>query len=150
MSTQAKSEASGRGVVKMQIISRSLGEIYAYIPQWGEYYSSINKTADGRTVRSRKPAYVWEQYIEGICRRALKVCGQVEAGELPTGRMELCGNVCTWDTSRSKYATDIDCRGRRGQYEYRNIMEAVGSLIQGSNAAMEARLLSYEERRKNE
>ena len=134
-------------IVKFRLISRCLGEIYAYIPQWGEYYSSINKDdAGGATVRSRKPAYVWGHYIEGICRRALKLCERVRAGELPTGRMELCGNVCRWDTAAGLYCTSIDSRGHAAKCEHRDIYGAVGCLIRGTNAAMEERLKSYDER----
>lgn len=150
MGTQTKSEASGRGIVKMQVISRCLGEIYAYIPQWGEFYSSINKNDDGRTVRSRKPAYVWDHYSSGIAKRAQKVCNQVKTGELPTGRMEYGGNVCAWDVLNNSYVTDIDMWGHRRNVEHSSISDALLALLVGTSIIMEARLLSYEERRKNE
>lgn len=135
--------------LKIKVISRCLGEVYGYIPSTGDYYSSVNRGASpGITVRSRKPAYVWGEYLEGCSRLIFGVLQKIRGGELCDGRVELAGHYCRFDASQGIYTTDIDMAGRDGEFCFRSASEALGVLVCGADEAMRERIRGYEERRR--
>ena len=135
--------------LKIKVISRCLGEIYGYIPATGDYYSSVNRGASpGITVRSRKPAYVWGEYLEGCSRLIFQVSQKIRGGELSDGRVELAGHYCRFDAAQGVYMTDIDMVGRDGEFYFPSASEALGALVCGADEAMRRRIRGYEERRR--
>lgn len=134
--------------LKIKVISRCLGEIYGYIPATGDYYSSVNRGASpGITVLSRKPAYVWGEYLEGCSRLIYRVSEKIRGGELSDGRVELAGHYCRFDAAKGVYMTDIDMSGRDGEFYFSSALEALGVLVCGADEAMRNRIRGYEERR---
>lgn len=128
---------------RIRVMSRCLGEIYGFLPGTGEFYSSINRSgAAGRCVRSRKAAYVWNEYAEGMSRRLIDLCRQVEDGGYDSGKVGFAGYICLWDAATGAYVTDIDGAGRACEMRHGDIYSAVGCLLRGGDAAMRRRMES--------
>ncbi|MDE6636522.1 MAG: hypothetical protein K2K09_07970 [Lachnospiraceae bacterium] len=126
---------------RIRVMSRCLGEIYGFLPGTGEFYSSINRSgAAGRRVRSRRAAYVWSEYAEGMSRRLIGLCRQVEGGVYMQGKIGFAGYICRWDASEGAYITDIDEAGRATEVRHGDIYSAVGCLLRGGDAAMRRRM----------
>lgn len=133
---------------RIKILSRCLGEIFGYIPACGEFYSSINRyVSAGIIVRSRRAAYTWNEYSEGMSRRLYELTRHVESGEYATGHIEFAGRHCQWDIAAGTYLTDVDVNGNAGEFYHRNILGAVYSLFLGGDALMRIRIERYEKKR---
>ena len=99
-------------------------------------------------MKSRKPAYVWGEYLEGCSRLIFQVSQKIRGGELSDGRVELAGHYCRFDAAQGIYTTDIDMTGRDGEFYFRSASEALGVLVCGADEAMRGRIRGYEERRR--